>query len=90
MASRTCTSKAAWWLGVAVAKPMWDAIGTTGFGIMVVGGLLYTSGTIIMVTGWPRLWPRVFSSHELFHVMVVAASALHFIVVVRYVAPLAG
>ena len=78
------------WLGVAVAKPMWDALGTAGFGIMVLGGMLYTVGTIIMVTGRPRLWPRVFSSHEVFHVMVVAASALHFVVVVRYVAPLAA
>ena len=78
------------WLGITVAKPMADALGSTGFGMMVLGGLLYTIGTIIMVTGRPRLWPRVFSSHEVFHVMVVAASALHFVVVVRYVAPLAA
>lgn len=78
------------WLGITVAKPMADALGSRGFGIMVLGGLLYTIGTIIMVTGRPRLWPRVFSSHEVFHVMVVAASALHFVVVVRYVAPLAA
>ena len=78
------------WLGISVAKPLADAIGGTAFAILVVGGVLYTVGTVIMVTGRPRLWPRVFSSHEVFHVLVVAAAALHFVVAVRYVAPLAS
>jgi hemolysin III len=51
--------------------------------------VLYTVGMVFLVTGWPRLWPRVFSSHELFHVLVVAASGLHYLVAYRYVVPLA-
>lgn len=78
------------WLGVLGAKPLAAAIGIEGFSILVLGGLLYTVGTIIMVTGRPRLWPRVFSSHELFHVLVIGAAALHFAVAVHYVAPLAA
>jgi hemolysin III len=77
------------WVGIVAAVPIANAIGTLPFGLLVVGGLLYTTGTIAMVMGRPRLWPRVFSSHEVFHVMVVAAAAIHFIVAVRYVAPLA-
>ena len=77
------------WIGIGVAVPIANAIGMLGFGLLLGGGLLYTAGTIAMVTGRPRLWPRVFSSHEVFHVFVVAAAALHFIVTVRYVAPLA-
>jgi hemolysin III len=78
------------WLGVLAAKPLVEAIGGGGFTILLLGGLLYTMGTIIMVTGRPRLWPRVFSSHELFHVLVIGAASLHFVVAVRYVAPLAA
>lgn len=77
------------WVGILVAVPLARAVGMMAFGLLLGGGLLYTGGTIAMVTGRPRLWPRVFSSHELFHVMVVAAAALHFWVAVRYVAPLA-
>ena len=40
---------------------------------------------VFLVTNRPRLWPRVFSYHEVFHVFVVAAATLHFVVVARYV-----
>jgi hemolysin III len=41
---------------------------------------------IFLVTGRPRLWPRVFSYHEAFHVLVVAAAAVHFTAIARWVA----
>ena len=34
----------------------------------------------------PRLWPRVFSYHEVFHVLVVAGASLHFAAAARYLA----
>ncbi len=43
---------------------------------------------VLMVMNLPRLWPRVFSYHEVFHVMVVAATSIHFVMVSRYVVPL--
>ena len=57
--------------------------------LAVVGGALYTVGMVFLVTNRPRLWPRVFSYHEVFHIMVVAATAVHFVVVWRYILPLA-
>jgi predicted membrane channel-forming protein YqfA (hemolysin III family) len=41
---------------------------------------------VVMVTGWPKLWPRAFSSHEVFHVFVVAGSSVHFAAVAGYMA----
>jgi hemolysin III len=38
----------------------------------------YLTGALVFVTERPRLWPRVFSYHELFHVCTVAASAALF------------
>ena len=53
--------------------------------LVLLGGVLYTVGMVVMVSGRPRLWPRVFSSHEVFHVLVVAASSVHFAAIARYV-----
>jgi len=58
--------------------------------LVLAGGLLYTIGTILFVTRRPRLWPRVFSYHEVFHVFVVAASSLHYAAMLAYVAPFAA
>lgn len=41
------------------------------------GALLYTVGLVAFLTERPRLWPRVFSHHEVFHVFVVAGSGAH-------------
>jgi hemolysin III len=47
---------------------------------MVFGGLAYTLGTIVYASKRPKLWPGKFSSHELWHVFVVAGAACHFAV----------
>ncbi len=46
--------------------------------LILGGGAAYTIGMIIFATKRPRLFPRVFSAHELFHVLVVTASSLHY------------
>lgn len=58
--------------------------------LLVLGGLSYTVGAVFFVTRRPRLWPHVFSYHEVFHVCVVAGSALHYAAIIRYVARAAG
>ena len=73
------------WLSVPIMFPLASRAGTTAVVLMAMGGGLYTIGMIFKVTRWPKLWPRVFSSHELFHVFVVAASAFHWTATYRYV-----
>jgi hemolysin III len=46
-------------------------------------------GTVVFMTKKPRLFPRSFSYHELFHVMVVLASVFHFLAVALYAVPAA-
>ena len=55
--------------------------------VIATGGLVYTLGAIAYVTHRPRLWPRVFSYHEVFHVCVVAGASLHYAAVLLYLAP---
>lgn len=52
---------------------------------VIAGGLAYTVGVVFYATQRPRLFPRVFSAHELFHVLVVTASSLHWLAIWRVV-----
>ena len=78
------------WLSLPLMVPLADRGGLALVVLVALGGIVYTVGMVIVVTKRPRLWPRVFSSHELFHVLVVTASVLHFTAILRFVAPLAG
>ncbi len=76
------------WLSLPLMFPLAQRAGIALVAFIAAGGVVYTVGMVIVVTQRPRLWPHVFSSHELFHVLVVTASVLHFAAVLRYVAPL--
>ena len=78
------------WLAVFIMIPFFRRAGAGAVLLMALGGVLYTVGMVFLVTNKPRLWPRIFSYHELFHVMVVAATSLHFVATWRYVVPLAA
>jgi hemolysin III len=54
--------------------------------LALAGMALYAIGALIFVTERPRLWPRVFSFHELFHLLVVAGSAAYYAVMSGVVA----
>ena len=73
------------WLALMLLWPLSQRLPWTAMLLIALGGVLYTGGMVIMVTGRPRLWPRVFSSHEVFHVFVVAGSSVHFAMIAGYV-----
>jgi len=74
------------WIGPFVAHPLAHTMPSQALLLIAFGGLLYTSGLIMFVTQRPRLWPRVFSYHEVFHVFVVAASIVHYAAIFTFVA----
>lgn len=55
--------------------------------LLVLGGVLYTLGGIVYAVRKPDPWPRVFGHLEVFHVLVIAGSALHYSSVTIYVLP---
>ena len=77
------------WLALFIMIPLTQRAGGVAAILLAAGGVLYTIGMIFLVTNRPKLWPRIFSYHELFHVLVVTATSLHFFATWRYVAPLA-
>ena len=71
--------RASLFLGPNIALPFQvDSLGLGGALLIVAGGILYSVGAMAYVLKWPDPAPRVFGYHEIFHVFVLAASALHF------------
>jgi hemolysin III len=74
------------WMALALMWPLATRLPWTAILLITLGGVFYTVGMALMVIGRPKLWPQVFSSHEVFHVFVVAGSSVHFAAVAGYMA----
>jgi hemolysin III len=75
------------WFLVAAFPAVLDSVGPVGFGLIAGGGLLYTVGAVVYARARPDPIPTVFGYHEVFHVLVVAAAALHYAAIVGFVLP---
>jgi hemolysin III len=73
------------WVAVAAFPQLYDALGITGFTMVLLGGLLYTAGAVVYALRRPDPVPAVFGYHEVFHVLVIVAAALQYAVVAFYV-----
>jgi hemolysin III len=69
------------WSAAVWLPALFGRFGWTGVWPVLAGGALYTLGVVIYATQRPRLAPRIFSAHELWHTMVVTASSFHFVAV---------
>lgn len=58
-----------------------ESVGAVRMWLLALGGAAYTIGGISYGLQYPKLNPKVFGYHELFHVLVSIAAVLHFIVV---------
>jgi hemolysin III len=75
-------------LGWAVAPylpALLEAMGPGGLALLAVGGIIYSGGALIYVLRRPNPLPAVFGYHEVFHVLVILASACHFTAVLDVV-----
>lgn len=66
------------WIAIVVLPAIVPRVSTTALIFMLAGGAAYTLGALVYGFRWPRLWPRVFGYHEVFHLLVIAATALFF------------
>jgi hemolysin III len=76
------------WIAILLFPMMFARLPFSAVAFTVLGGLLYSVGMVFVVTKRPRLWPRVFSYHEVFHILVIAGSAAHFTVAYLWLARL--
>ncbi len=78
-------SMALGWLTVVPFTRMLAALPWQGAGLIVLGGLLYTAGAVVYARRSPDPFPTWFGYHELFHLLVIAASCAHYLAIWRYV-----
>jgi hemolysin III len=65
------------WLPILLLPWIWMSAGTLVVVLIIAGGVLYTSGAIIVALRRPDVLPGWFGYHELFHVLVIGAVLLH-------------
>ena len=73
------------WVAVVAIGPLVHSFPVTGLLWLLAGGLAYTLGAVIYAVERPDPFPQVFGHHEIFHIFVLAGSALHFVFMARYV-----
>lgn len=65
------------WIAGSSGLIAWRRIGTERIAPLVLGGLVYTLGAVMLGLDWPHLVPGVFGAHELWHFAVLAGMGLH-------------
>ena len=75
------------WVAVIAIVPLTAALGWVAAVLIALGGVQYSLGAAAYAFKKPRLWPRVFGYHELFHLAVITASVTFYVVVVHYAVP---
>jgi hemolysin III len=75
-------------LGAVVAWPVYQATSWHGAGLVVLGGILYSSGSVIFIVERPNPLPGRFGFHEIWHLLVIAGAALIYAFMYLYVLPL--
>jgi hemolysin III len=75
------------WVGVVATPQIATSLGLPALLLILLGGLLYSTGALAYAFKRPRLWPATFGYHEVFHLLVLGASASFFLVMALYVVP---
>jgi len=74
------------WLAVLLVGA--DGVLPTGaLVLMAAGGLVYSAGFVVFVVERPNPWPGVFGFHETWHLLVIVAALLHYLLMYFYVLP---
>jgi hemolysin III len=66
------------WLVVVQGPRALAALPVSVVALVVSGGVTYTLGAIVYALKRPNPFPRVFGFHEIWHLFVLAGSALHY------------
>ena len=68
------------WLAMAVLPAMLHRLDAVQLSLLFVQGTLYTLGALVLVIRRPDPYPDVFGYHEVWHAIVVVATACYFLV----------
>ena len=60
---------------------LWSALEHWQFGLLALGGALFSLGAVVYARRRPDPWPTFFGYHEVFHALVVLGVSVHFVLV---------
>ena len=69
------------WSALMVIHEFWIALSTSGFTLLLLGGVFHTIGAIVYGIKKPDPWPTLFGFHEIFHFCVICGIASHYVLV---------
>ncbi len=75
------------WAGTAALPIITTNVGVGALLLILTGGVLYSVGAVVYARKRPDPVPAVFGYHEVFHTLVIAAAAVHYVAVVFFVLP---
>jgi hemolysin III len=75
------------WVAVVAMPQLFARLGMAGGLLIVAGGLAYSAGAAVYALRRPDPVPAVFGYHEVFHLLVIAGVAAHFLAISLFALP---
>ena len=72
------------WFSIIAFPQLLERAGPGAVALLAGGGLAYTAGAVVYARRRPDPSPAVFGYHEVFHVLVAVAAAMHYAAVAAY------
>jgi len=69
------------WAGIVIFPRFVRALTRAELILTVTGGVLYSIGALVLALHRPKLFPRTFGYHELWHAATAAAATCHYVAV---------
>jgi hemolysin III len=66
------------WAAIFLMPSLIHSLTTVELVLMIVGGLLYSLGALVLATKWPNPFPDTFGFHEIWHAATIGAAACLF------------
>lgn len=73
------------WTAIFALSPLHRVLSSLCFGLLLLGGVLYSIGGILYALKWPGRNNKYFGCHEIFHVFIVLGSICHFLMIYQIV-----
>ena len=73
------------WTAIFALSPLHRALSPECFGLLLLGGVLYSIGGVLYALKWPGRNNKYFGCHEVFHVFIILGSISHFLMIYQIV-----
>lgn len=75
------------WLSIFFIREILKTMPVSAIAWLLMGGVLFTLGSVVYMTKKPDPWPGLFGFHEIWHIFVILGCLAHFILIAVFIAP---